>query len=149
MTREFTARLRAIVAQYGHAIQSVAGDERTFTFSYSVGLSAGGRAKELLVIGLPPHLAQPLLNTLADRLKDLEAIPEEISQIASVPMRLREIPTASLAEPLSVFRLVDLPVPDTVIQMIWPCAAGHWPGHPEYSHPCTQDPTNLAIPPRH
>lgn len=148
MTPEFTARLRAILATHGHAIQSVGGDEQTFTFSYSVGLSAGGR-KELLTIGLPPHIAQSLLNTLADRLKDLDGIPAELTHIATVPVRLREIPTATLGEPLAVFRLVDLPVPPTVIQMIWPCAGGHWPGDRDYSHPCTQDPTNLSIPQRH
>lgn len=149
MTPEFTARLRAILAQHGHAIQAVGGDATTFGFSYSVGLSAGGAAKELYTIGLPPSVAQPLLNTLAERLAGADGVPDQITDVASVPLRLREIPTASLDEPLSVFRLVDLPVPDTVIQMIWPCAAGHWPGDPGYSHACPQDPTNLAIPPRH
>lgn len=149
MTPEFTERLRAIVAKHGHAIQSVAPGESTFTFSYSVGLSADGKGRELLTIGLPPHIAQSLLNTLAERLKGLDAVPQEIADIATVPLRLREVPTATLAEPLAVFRLVDLPVPPTVIQMIWPCAHGHWPGDRDYSHPCTQDPTNLSIPPRH
>ncbi len=148
MTPEFTARLRAILSTHGHAIQSVGGDGQTFTFSYSVGLSTAGR-KELLTIGLPPHIAQSLLNTLADRLKDLDTIPTELTDIATVPVRLREIPTATLGEPLAVYRLVDLPVPDTVVQLVWPCARGHWPGDPEYSHPCAQDPTNLSVPPRH
>jgi len=149
MTTEYTARLRAIVATHGFAIQHVAADQHTFGFAYTVGLSADGQGRELFAINLPPQLSQSLLNTLAQRLKGMTALPDQVTDLASVAMRLREVPTATLGVPLAVYSLVDIPVPPTVVQLIWPCAAGHWPGEIGYTHACPQDPTNLSIPPFH
>lgn len=149
MSTEYAARLRAIVAQHGYAIQYVGADASTFGFAYTVGLSQNGQGRDLFAINLPPQAAQHLLNTLAKRLAGLDHIPHEISEVATVPLRLREVPTATLGVPLSVYGLLDLPVPATVVQLLWPCPAGHWPGDLGYSHPCSQDPTNLTIPPIH
>lgn len=145
---DYLERLRALIAEHGHAVQGVMPGERSFGFAYTVGLSQAGQ-RELLMIGLPMNAAQSLLNDIAKRLKDVQELPAEVDRIATVPLRLREVATKSLAEPLGVFTGLCLPMPATVVQVLWPCPGGFWPGEPGYSSLCPQDPTNLEPPVNH
>jgi hypothetical protein len=149
MPNDYAHRLRALIDEHGHAVQHVLGDRDTFAFSYTVGLCQEGQGRELVTIGLPPGVAESLLNALAGRLATPGELPAQVSGVATVPLRLRQIPAHPLGFPLSAHRLLGVSPPAALVQVLWPCPAGHWPGDPAYSHPCPQDPLDLRKPPFH
>lgn len=60
--------VRGLMAEHGHAVQAVSGSQDGPGWAYTVGLSRWEHP-ELFAVGLPPLVAQAVLNDLAVRVK--------------------------------------------------------------------------------
>jgi hypothetical protein len=126
-------RLESLIARHGVAIVSVGAARDAPAFSYTVGLSDDG-LPELLVTGLPPEVAQPVLNDLAVRLRRDGALPvsEPLADVfAGMPAVLQEVPFARCAAYVRV-AADRRQGPLRVLQLIWPDAAGRFPWEAGY-----------------
>lgn len=134
---DFEQDCRKIIETYGHMVQQVGGSG----WAYTIGLTPT-LGYELICVGLPLQVTQPLLNDLAAMLKSSE-IPDEqaIADISNMPVILR---TIDLAETPNVGILINVArrlniVPTKLRQMVWPDPAGNYPGSPNYNFPIPQD----------
>ena len=134
---DFEQDCRKIIETYGHMVQQVGGSG----WAYTIGLTST-LGYELICVGLPPQVAEPVLNDLAAMLKGAE-IPDEqaIAEISNMPVILR---TIDLAETPDVGILIGIArrlniVPTKLRQMLWPDPAGNYPGSPDYNIPIPQD----------
>ncbi|GIF75669.1 DUF4262 domain-containing protein [Asanoa siamensis] len=120
-----------VIAEHGWMVQSVfpARGGNGAPFAYTVGLTAAG-LPELIVCGLPADIAGHLLNTAAHRSLGAELRPgEALDEIASVPLRVVDAPTAPVT---TAHRLY----PDRTVralQLVWPDLHGHYPGDDRWS----------------
>ena len=97
-------------------------------FSYTAGLAAKG-LPEIILTGLPGEAAQPIINGLAQRMVDGEALPtdtplERILANAYKPI-LKEIPRGR-ADEFMIQTKVRYPR-YTALQLFWPDASGRLP----------------------
>ncbi|GAA3838467.1 hypothetical protein GCM10022403_083700 [Streptomyces coacervatus] len=128
--------IKAIIANYGHAVQYVGGDPETGArpFAYTIGLHrSGGRDYELAVSGLGPAASAGVLDLLAEALSENDTPPSAGLQVRNLlelglDLRLRLV---SHPEELGVIRLVYGAAP-TVWQALWPDLANRFPGDPAY-----------------
>lgn len=116
-------------------------------FSYSVGLYANYGQPEVVVVGMPPAVAQQFLDNLAARVRQAdppfalyqgyEGIAED-SRIAFVPVAQRHVP-GHFDYGGWFYRSVGVDVP--FVQMVWPDASGRFPWERGY------DPVYAAVQP--
>lgn len=141
--------VRALVARFGHAVQSVA-DCGGPQFSYTVGIAAH-HGYELLTIGLPPRVANQILNDLAAKLAEQPiADGEDIHGLADgFSMRLKTHRVVDPGNRIDRTNLVSISlrlgyhVP-YVRQLVWPDVLGRFPDEPGYNHPNRQSIDLLA-----
>lgn len=129
----------AQVAAGRWAVTGVFSDDLGPAFAYTTGLTEFSRP-ELLIYGLEPELAGPILNRAAELLIDDEALFDapRIGRILRPPYQVAALPAVDTAE-LTVTRLLygpDVPV----VQLIWPDAAGRFPWEPGYAYPLDAQP---------
>lgn len=121
-------QLEELIARHGVAVITVGPARDAPSFSYTVGLSDDG-LPELLVLGLPAEVAQPVLNTLAARLRREGALRlnEPLTDVfAGTTAVLHEVPLARSAPYVRVAAHRRAGVL-RVLQLIWPDAAGRFP----------------------
>lgn len=132
--QRYIEKCRRMVAEHGHIIQSVPGAAGTPSFSYSVGLTLK-RRPEFIVIGFEPGLASAVINGIAKLSEDQEiTVGADIEGLASVPIRVRELPLELAMAHCRVIAPVLGQTPDRILQIIWPDTRGHFPHEPEYRH---------------
>lgn len=128
---EYDRLCQKVIAEHGWMVQGVfprAGDEGT-PFSYTVGLTAAG-LPELVISGLPAELAGELLNTAAHQSLTTEFTAGQVlTDAASVPLRVVEAPAAEVNVAHRLY-----PGSVRALQLVWPDAAGVFPGDPGWSH---------------
>lgn len=115
-----------LIAEHGWMVQGVFPTkyDTEAPFAYTVGLTVAG-LPELVISGLPADLAQQLLNSAAKASLGTRLHPGQIlDNIASVPFRIVEAPTAAvnMARHLYPGREVR------ALQLVWPDKDGNYPG---------------------
>lgn len=119
-------QVRATIAEHEWAVQGVLADDKPF--SYTVGMTPHNRP-ELVVVGLPHRMAQEILNRSAVRHMSSEILPGQTVDIDfSVQFRVALAPTDAPDRPLGVARRLYGPDKVRAIQLLWPNAAGAYPG---------------------
>lgn len=143
---DFAESVRKIIRTHGHAVLHVATSPLRYGFSYTLGLADGGRP-EMFIVARPTALAQQMLNEATVSLikHPLEG-QGDAREICGHPVRIVEIETARFAAELKAFPMLGRPVPGKMLQVVWACAAGKFPGEDQYSHACGQDMTCLELP---
>jgi len=110
-------------------------DDPGSPYAYTVGLTAHAYP-ELVIAGLPPHIAHALLNDLASRVYDRaerfhhgQHIPDLISGYDAV---IVDGPATEALHPGAAFAFYG---PDRVRlqQIVWPDPAGRYPWNTDYS----------------
>lgn len=129
----YTIQALEKIAEHGHMVQLVGGDETNTPLAYTVGLSADERhGYELAVSGLDLTIAGNILNCAVDALRDTR--PEEGLLLERVlvgyAVRLRRITGPTIV--YGTVRRVYGEVGD-VWQVEYPDRAGRFPGEAGYS----------------
>lgn len=125
------AHMQAIVAKHGIAVNAVAGAP---PFAYSIGQHAKG-LPELIVFGIPPAFAVPLLYQLADHLEAEHAAGRTVGP-GNVLLDGFNLPTALVEVPVEAARQYATVADDiskgqaTYLQAVWPDRAGLFPWQP-------------------
>lgn len=94
------ARVRQVIAEYGHAVQSELGDGQAPDLCYTVGLTERG-LPELVVLGVAEDLAHTMLNVLASGLTPVAASGGAVAlSLPTGPARvmLAPVPAAAVAQ---------------------------------------------------
>lgn len=100
-------------------------------WAYTVGLSQYGYP-ELVMTGLAPTVAQPILNLLAARMLDdydfRPAPGDDLHDVISgdYPLRVVAVSDENVKEYLKV-AVSLLPTPPCALQIVWPGPTGEWP----------------------
>lgn len=128
-------RVMASILTHGWGVLHVLGMP---PFSYTVGLSTTLGAPEVLVAGLPPDVAESLLNALGARIQRDGVPPLETDIVGllegNVPMRLRsrgrytQSGHCHVAAELRVQQ--GLSQDFEVLQLLFPDSEGRWPDEP-------------------
>lgn len=116
---------RKTIAEHGWMIQGVFGTNDTPgpEFSYTVGLTAKDRP-ELMIVGLPMHIAAELLNLAAPLHIEHPFTPDSFEgSFSSVAFKVVEAPHAEIG---TARRLYGDKA--TCLQLVWPDKDGHYPG---------------------
>jgi hypothetical protein len=130
----YLRKCRRLIEDHGHMVQTVFPTAKTPALVYTVGLSLK-QQPELVVIGLPPHIATAFLNQVADRIqRDPSLLHKDIPGVATTALRLREVPVTAAVKHCLLFRPLLPNPPGRVFQLIWPDVQGHFPGDAEYRH---------------
>ena len=138
--RAFMARVATTIEQHGWNCTSVFPTEDSPEdyplYSYSTGFYEHSQHPELIVLGLPPKIANGMLWNLYRRVEEGEqfADGDQVSEILDgYDVRLRALPPDG--RPLNVsrryYQVDELPT----LQVLWPDAEGNFPGEgckPEY-----------------
>jgi hypothetical protein len=128
---------RDLIAEHGWSLQTVLGDEHSYGFTYTVGLTAKG-LPELLLDTLAPRQAGPVLNACADHM--VEHGPLEVPDPSvllrlpdwSVPFRLHGPIDPQAAEAFLALRFAEDPGEVRLLQVLWPDEEGRYPGDDGY-----------------
>lgn len=141
---EILERNEALIAEYGHAVIHVFADpERGLpSFSYSIGMQDRGWP-EIILSGIPPQSAQPLINDVVARLKERGKPPAEGEILDGLLkggflMRLRALSEAEIEINLCLAcrRSGDLGrEPPKAFQLIFQDPERRWPEDSGYSCP--------------
>ena len=125
------------VQRVGWSVISVFADQPTLTpgFAYTVGLYKTLRFPEVVILGLPPDAAQPILNTLGKRVREGRRTPmgERLANLAEGhEMVLQEIaPDAidrHLVQACNWYKGHHF----SAAQLIWPDPANRMPWEPDF-----------------
>lgn len=126
----YLGQCAALIAEHGWMVQGVGGQP---PFAYTIGLTEYGHP-ELLLTGLDPRRAQPLLNDLARPVKDTgrryepgERVPEIIKGydvLVHGPIDPRQ---AQMNQALNLYGGID------ALQVLWPDKNGIFPGQSGFS----------------
>lgn len=125
-----------LIQKHGHAIQYVAPTKNdppgTPSFGYTVGLT-NDDLPEILVYGIPPEIAQPLLNHLARDARERGGLPlnQDLDDyLQGFPVRLQPIPARNIQAEHFGVGLAFFPHLNAV-QLVWPDQDGVWPWSPQ------------------
>lgn len=123
---QWADHVRSLIPDGGAMVQAVSGGTRA-AVAYTVGLTRVGH-DELLVIGIEPQVARPLLNHVAQYVVErsvlragetMEAGPWML-EVVAVPHPEVHLPTAGALYGLEV----------SAVQLVWADADGRWPWDP-------------------
>lgn len=145
------AHMEALIAEYGMAVNPVlpSGDEPPF--AYSVGQQPKG-LPELIVFGLPPHVAGAMLYTLAGHMEAEHAAGRAVGAgfitVTDVPVRtaLLEVPAAAASEYATIAHERSKGQA-TYLQVVWPDESGVFPWEHGYDRKLRQYQRMLGSPP--
>lgn len=144
----YDARVRGLIAEHGWAVQGVfpTTDAPGVPFAYTVGLTAQ-RLPELVIYGLAPAAAHPILNIAATRMRDEGPLTpgEPVSRVIDgFDVAVREVsdPT-DLAMARRFYGAVQ------ALQLVWPDAHGRFPWHTGYEGPRDAQPLTGRPPAEH
>lgn len=144
---DFAESIRKIIREHGHVVLHTAPQADRYGFSYTVGRTDGGQP-ELLTVGMHAGLAHRRLNAAVASLlkRPMQGPGPELRELEGHPARIVEVSTEAFAAELRSYPMVDRVVPTTMLQVIWACAAGKFPGEDQYSATCEQNMARLEIP---
>ena len=125
---EYVARLRAVIAEHGFAVQAVLGGADLAPYCYTVGLHQS-RGYELVMVGLDIRVMQSVMHSIVERLAGSGAPSRTVplDGLLSGGYQLLMRPVDSLDE-FSMLRAVygrDVVVP--YWQAVWPDRDGFFP----------------------
>lgn len=133
----YDRRMLGLVEKFGFAVQGVFPDTNSGGgepgFCYTVGLAAQ-RLPELILFGLPPTVAQSLLNDLGSRMRagttQVAAGDTVWGLVRGYPVRLVEVTDSR--EHLTISnRFAGGPSAVAALQVVFPDAQGRWPWESE------------------
>ncbi|MBS7671593.1 DUF4262 domain-containing protein [Croceicoccus gelatinilyticus] len=141
--KEYAAKIDALVAKHGIAVQFVFGERGEVPFTYSVGRAEKGKS-ELLVNSLPFDAAQYLVNEMVRILDERGTEPThgEIIDLGHIKVRFDLAPGAEKTHAFqAVARLAralklpdDRPTPPfETYQIVWPDKEGRFPDDAGYA----------------
>ncbi len=137
----------SVIAEHGWTVQGVfptTEDNQTPMFHYTIGLTAKGRA-ELILLGLPPEMAAPILNLAAKRHIANPIQPgTEVDVDYSVKFRAIGCTPDVVTEYACIAGEIYGAENVTVIQLMWPDNGGNYPTDPGWKPGCVQFP--LTVP---
>ena len=147
---EFADGIRKIIAQNGYAILHVAQEAGRFGYSLTAGLADGG-AQELLMVGAAQNTAHSMLNAAVLALGESpwKGRAREIGDLAGHRARIVAVDPATFGVGLPIYRTLERPMPQMMLQVQWACRAGRFPGDARYTALCDQDMRRLEIPVLH
>ncbi|MGB3772478.1 MAG: DUF4262 domain-containing protein [Rhodococcus sp. (in: high G+C Gram-positive bacteria)] len=120
------------IAHHGWAVTAVAGSGHDSPeFAYSTGLTAK-RLPELLVYGLPVHLASNLIDDVADHLTAGLAVSPGMT-LASASGHEPDIAVIEAIDTSDMWATGALYTDFTALQLVWPDIYGSFPWEPDYS----------------
>ena len=125
--------MAALIAQHGMAVNPVMGNP---PFAYSVGQHAKG-LPELIVFGIPPAFAAPLLYQMAAHLEAEHAAGRTVGP-GNVDLEGYQLPTALIEVPVEAARQYATVADEfsegqaTYLQAVWPDRAGLFPWQPGF-----------------
>jgi hypothetical protein len=125
-------KIRAGIETHGHFVLTIFGTESAPPFAYTIGLSEK-YGHEIVVIGLPPEIGHPILNSAA-RLMAAGQLPlnTPLVDIASMPVILRECSPELMGDygiqAGRYYQRDDI----KFLQLVWPDAAGRFPEDPQF-----------------
>ena len=140
--------MQALIAQYGMAVNPVMGNP---PFAYSVGQHAKG-LPELIVFGVPPAFAGPLLYQLAEHLEAEHAAGRAIGP-GNVDLEGYQMPTALIEVPVEAARQYATVADEfsngqaTYLQAVWPDRAGLFPWQPGFDPNYSEQQPVIGTPP--
>lgn len=126
------------IEKHGWAVQHVFSGQDSAIYpsiSYSIGLSAK-RFPELLTFGLPPEVAQTLINTIARQMRDGVLHVKDrliLNEVANMPLCLKSVDLIVAGEyALGARRLArENGYSLSFLQVVFPDANGIFPWHPD------------------
>lgn len=136
MRAQIWQQLEAHIERFGWAVQGVfpTTESPGLAFAYTIGLHDKG-VPELLVIGLPPEVAQPLINTFARWVLARKAMGQPLTgefqldgwamvfhAVDALPVSAAEYATGAHRRSSGQARY---------LQLVWPDKAGLWPWDPQ------------------
>lgn len=144
---DFAESIRKIIREHGHVVLHTAPQPGRYGFSYTVGRSDGDQP-ELLSVGMHAALAHHVLNAAVVSLlqRPMQGPGPSPRVLNGHRVRIVEVATEGFAAQLRSYPMIGRVVPKTMLQVIWACAAGKFPGEDQYSAACEQDMTRLEIP---
>ena len=86
-------KVNTIIDAHGWAVLSVGASKETPTYTYTIGLSKRGYP-ELLVMGLTPSVAQPVLNAISQRILNESVLAVDgvmILGAANMALKLKKV----------------------------------------------------------
>ncbi|WP_328373799.1 DUF4262 domain-containing protein (plasmid) [Streptomyces sp. NBC_00445] len=125
---EYVARLRAVIAEHGFAIQPVLADERSADYCYTIGLHKS-LGHEFVMTGLDVRVMQGVLHSVVERFAGSTGpvVGEVLDGLLANGFQLLMRPVESL-EPFAMLRAVygqEIAVP--YWQAVWPDRHGVFP----------------------
>lgn len=147
---DFAEGIRKIIAQHGFAVLHVAPEASRYGYSLTAGLAdAGGH--ELLMVGAAQNKAHAMLNAavLALAKTPWKGRVREVKDLAGHRAQIVQIEPASLAVDFPVYRTLERAMPQTMLQVLWACQDGRFPGDPQYTALCAQNIGALDVPALH
>jgi hypothetical protein len=126
--QNYLLQVNGLIDQHGWAVQHAHGDVTFPPFSYTVGLAKWGHP-EIVVVGLPPAVAQSQLNTLAERVRAGnrlvagQRIDDLLRSYACVLVTVADSRLLPIAN--AIYRGDGPPI--SAVQLVWPDPAGRFP----------------------
>lgn len=146
--QKLKAHMEALIAQHGMAVNPVMGNP---PFAYSMGQHAKG-LPELIVFGIPPAFAVPLLYELAAHLEAEHAAGRPVGP-GNVNLDGYQLPTALIEVPVEAARPYATVADElsngqaTYLQAVWPDRAGLFPWQPGFDTTFSAQQTIIGTPP--
>ena len=117
----------------GHQVRAIFGTAETPGFAYSVGRCVFGKSEILITGSLPPRTQMWLVNNAAELMDagDLKVGEECDKLMEGYSVRVVQVRDLEEAE---MFGATNLDPNATAVQIIWPDAAGRFPGDTGYEY---------------
>ena len=138
MSTDINQRLMDDVARHGWHCVQVMEDKQGPGYSYTVGLYKTHGHPELVVIGLPPEVAHPVLGMAVDQIAKghvFRADARDSSLLEGNDCLIRSVLPGSYRQYLgmAVWFYRESPASFPALQILWPDPEGRFPGQPEFS----------------
>lgn len=121
------------IRRFGHSVVGtwIETPDGNVNMAYTVGLADAG-LPELIVFGLPPEAATPMLNASAERLRQgTLALDAPVEEIGNLPMVFKAVePSVAQEHIIQANNRAGRELP--AIQMIWPDPKGRFPWDPAF-----------------
>jgi hypothetical protein len=134
-TSDADRKLLSDVEEYGWHILHVLSEGELPGWSFSVGIYHTHRHPEFIVMGLPDHVSQTIINELGIRIKNGEVFASGMIDndvMESYPVQFLKVDRAQYKAHLGYaewfYRHQDFPV----LQIVWTDKVGHFPWQLEY-----------------
>ncbi len=122
----------ADIDEDGVHIVHVAEDENGPARSYTIGMPYSFDHPEVIVFGLPPEVAEELLDAVADEAADgakFAADGQHDGLLHGYPVKFFDVPTSCYPRYLETARWAHEGDSFACLQLVWPDKQGRWPWH--------------------